>query len=164
MQVTVTCAEDRKKFSISFSALSSEYERDADVFKVVDLPIDDLLAKSSDDAALMLGKTILNLFQKLVEGGIGFEDAESNGQLDHLNKLMRDRAEQNDPEAQSYIASNYLSESVEKCDESLLELAEHWFKKSADTGHEDSKSFFQDTWPTVRDAYRKEIRKRQEQE
>ncbi len=159
VQVTIACANDKQSLKITSSMLDCESAKPLESFKVIDIKIDDLLAKGSDNAAIVLGSTVLNLLQKFVGGGIGFEDKKSEGQLSYLNNLMHERAIENDPEAQTHIAINYLNESIQKCDEHLLELAGQWFKKASDTGHKDSESFFKETWPTVKKSYRNRIQK-----
>lgn len=161
IEVVVACSVDRSRLEVSFLTLAgTATERQTDRFAVLDIRIDDLLAKGTGPAASIVGNMVLNLLQQLVEGGIGFKDKDASRHLDNLNKLMYERAAQGDPDAISHIAANVLSQSVERCDETILDLADLWFKKAADTGQEDSRRFYQETWPSVKEAHLNEISRR----
>lgn len=162
IQIIVSCTNEDKVLEIAFSELDDRTEPIVETYRVAEIKIDDLLIRGNDEAAFILGKTVLTLLQLLVENGIGFEEKKIDELFDSIDKYMYVRAGQNDPEAHTHIATKYLKASVDKCDELLLEMAEYWFKKAADTGHEDSLSFFDETWPNVKEAYREKIQQQQE--
>ncbi len=161
IEVIVACSVDRSKLEVSFSTLAgTTTEQKVDRFSVLDIRIDDLLAKGTGPAASIIGNMVLNLLEQLVEGGIGFKDMDAIRHLDNLNKFMYERAAQGDPDALSHIAASFLSQGVDRCDEAILDLAEQWFRKAADTGQEDSRRFYQETWPSVKEAHLDEISRR----
>lgn len=160
VEVNILCDAKKSCLSISFSVPEKRPGTSSDSFSVLEFEIDSLFADGPEKAATVLGKMILNLFQELIPDGIGYDNKDTTEALAYVDKLMLERANENDPSAQNFIASKYLSDSVEKCDESLLELADEWYKKSAGTGDEKSNSFYLETWPSLKETYRKEILKR----
>jgi hypothetical protein len=157
VRVTITYLYDDKEVVVDCSILRDSSITKDETFKVITLKIDDLLAKGAESGALLLGKTIFNVLQKLVEGGVGFEDGVTEAELNSLDVFMRNLASLNDPEALTHIAINYLNESIEKHDISLINLAEQYFKNAADTGHNPSLVFYRETWPNLKQVYKEKI-------
>lgn len=155
---------DSKTESITMSFVESDSlglgSSDSQSFKIVEYPFSDLQSAGAEKAKEFVGKTVLSTMCKL--GNISNnrlcqEDVQLQEEMIYLNSLLLDKANKNDPDAQSFMAYKCMDDALEKLDAGLLEISEEWFKKAEKNGNERSAKFLRETWPKLKEDYRKRI-------
>lgn len=158
-KVSITSSIDGKNLDVYFSIKNQNTEECVELL-VFSFEVENLLEKGISTAAHTIGNLVLYLFGSYIEDNPNSEKNFFEDKFNELERLMQSMAAEGNPDALSYLAARFLTKSVERCDESLLELADIWFFKAAETGHHESRNFYELTWPRVRKVHYEEIIKR----
>jgi hypothetical protein len=76
---------------------------------------------------------------------------------DPMRAALEDRAIAGDPNAQNALAGFYVEASLRLKDAGLLDVAEEWFHRAAENGHEEAKRFLKSAWSSTKAEYRARI-------
>lgn len=159
--VVMTFDPGSQTIAVSYS--EGGLSEDSQSFSIIDIPISDLKAKSKDEAMSIIGGIILGTFERMRNGGVGLPDYVDDSGMEAIDRayaIIEERANQGDAESQNALGSKYLSDSIEKLDVSLLDTAEEWYEKAAANGYEKARRHLEESWPSIKEAYRQRIEKK----